>query len=145
MRLLQAWRESRGRKLENELIDLVARIQGMSPLAKSICFNDIRANQRLAAAYGALSVAQRKLFMRALKKGAHQLWKQGRHPSVIGLGIVLLNIESRHVPGESAATVFNRTNAIIERAAQYAPGRRNRLTEKHEVTRDVWIYTADVT
>ena len=143
MRLLQVWREARGKRLENDLNDLVARIQGMSTLAASVCFNDIQANQHLAAAYDALSVAERKLFMKALKKGADNLWKQGRRPSAIGLGIVLLNIESRHVPGESASNVLTRTNAIIERAARYAAGRRIRLTEKHEITRDVWVYTGE--
>ena len=57
MRLLQVWRESREKRLENEFIDLAARIKGMSSLAASVCFNDIQANQHLATAYDALPVA----------------------------------------------------------------------------------------
>jgi len=119
VRLLQLWREARGKRLEDELSDLVARINTMSPLARSTCFNSIWAtHEHLVAAYNALSVPDRRLLMRALKKGAHEMWKQGRHPSAIGLGIVLLNIESRHTPGESAASVLRYTNSMIATASQ---------------------------
>jgi hypothetical protein len=41
MRLLQVWREARGKRPENELNDLLAHVDGMSVLAKSVCFNNI--------------------------------------------------------------------------------------------------------
>jgi hypothetical protein len=119
MRLLHVWREARGKKLEKELHDLVAHIDGMSVLAKSVCFNSVWAmHEHLVVAYDGLSVPERKIFMRALRKGAHEMWKKGRRPSAIGLGVVLLNIESRHTPGEIAATVLQRTNAIILAASK---------------------------
>ena len=119
MRLLQVWREARGRRLENELNDLLAHLDGMSVLAKSVCFNNIWAtHEYLVAAYDSLPVPDRKLLIRSLRKGASTMGKQGRRPSAIGLGIVLLNIEGRHVPGESAAAVLQRTNAITIAAAK---------------------------
>jgi hypothetical protein len=119
MRLVHVWREARGKRLENELSDLVARIDGMSALAKSTCFNNIWAtHEHLVAAYDALSVPDRRLLIRALKKGAHEMWLRGRRPSAIGLGIVLLNIESRHTPGVSAAAVLRQTNVMIIAALQ---------------------------
>jgi hypothetical protein len=119
MRLLQVWREARGRRLENELNDLLAHVDSMSTLAKSVCFNNIWAtHEYLVAAYDSLPVPDRKLLIRSLRKGASKMWKQGRRPTAIGLGIVLLNIESRHTPGESAAAVLERTNAIIVAASK---------------------------
>jgi hypothetical protein len=119
MRLLQVWREARGKRLENELNDLLAHIDGMSVLAKSVCFNNVWAtHEYLVAAYDSLPVPDRKILIRSLRKGASKMWKQGRCPSAIGLGIVLLNIESRQVPGESAAAVLQRTNAIIAAASK---------------------------
>jgi len=81
MRLLQVWREARGKRLENELNDLLAHVDGMSALAKSVCFNNIWAtHEYLVAAYDSLPVPDRKLLIRSLRKGASKMWKQGRRP-----------------------------------------------------------------
>jgi hypothetical protein len=104
---------------EDELNDLL-HMDDMSALAKSVCFNNMWAtHEHLVAAYDSLPVPDRKLLIRSLRKWrASKMWKQGRRPTAIGLAIVLLNIERRHTPGESAAAVLQRTNAIIMAASE---------------------------
>jgi hypothetical protein len=117
MRMPQAWRDARGKTLENELSDLVARINRMNTRAKSRCLDSIWATHaHLKAAYDSKSIAERKAFLQRLKLNAYQLWKRGDRPSAIGLGIVVLNLESRYVP--DAANVLRQTEAIIVAAAR---------------------------
>jgi hypothetical protein len=67
MRVPQAWRDVRGKTLENELSDLVTRINRMNTRAKSRCLDNIWATHApLKEAYDSKSIFGRKAFLQRL-------------------------------------------------------------------------------
>lgn len=99
--------------MAKEMHDILARIHAANEAAKRACFNQCPCNIRdLRSAYDAGTGSERRPILRELKKSAEAMWKRGDWPSALGIGVVALNVESRHVPGSDAAAVLRENRRI---------------------------------
>jgi len=117
MGILNLWREDRGNVLRKQFDDLKQRMDAADADAKLACFNCIKSTANdVSGGYADASSADRKQILRHAAKVSRQLWDRGDWPQALGLGIIMLNAESRFVPGDDAAYVRAATDALIKEA-----------------------------
>ena len=117
MGILNLWREERGNVLRKQFDDLKQRMDAADADAKLACFNCIKSTANdVSGGYADASSADRKQILRHAAKVSRQLWDRGDWPQALGLGIIMLNAESRFVPGDDAAYVRAATDALIKEA-----------------------------
>ena len=113
----QLWQEARGNVMRKRWERLKRRIDTAEHSAKMACFKYI--NWRvdpLSNRYASSSSADRKRIRRQATKVWNQLAEAGDWPSALGLGVMILNMETRYLPGDDAAFVNRASNALIEEA-----------------------------
>jgi hypothetical protein len=117
MRILNLWRGARGNVLRKQYDDLKQKIDAANAHAKLACFECIKSKAHdVSEGYANASSADRKRISRHAVEVSHQLWDRGDWPQALGLGIIMLNAESRFVPGDDAAYVRAATDALIKEA-----------------------------
>lgn len=114
MGILNLWQEARGNVLRKRWDKLKCRIDAADSPAKSACFGYIKSrSESLSHHYASSSSADQKRIYKRAVKVSHQLSKAGDWPSVWGLHVMMLNIETRYLPGNDAASVKVETDALI--------------------------------
>ena len=109
--------EPRGNVLREQYDDLKRWIDAANGPAKSACFNYIRSTfDTVTEGYALASSADREQLLKEARKVSRQLWDKGDWPLALALGVIMLNVESRFVPGDDAAFVKAATDALIEEA-----------------------------
>ncbi len=118
MKIPSLWkREERGNLLRAEYDDLRRRIDAADDMSRSTCFNHIRSTfGPVSEGYALASAADRERILKEIREVSRQLWNAGNRPQALALGIIMLNIESRLVPGEAAAFVKAATDDLISEA-----------------------------
>ncbi len=119
--ILDLWREARGAVLRKEYEDIMERLCGASPSARTAFLNHVHQTiDHVIGFYSSASVPCRKAFLEKMRKSSLQLWKSGEWPVALGIGISCLNAQSRFVPGTDAAYVKAETDRIIKEASDAA-------------------------
>jgi len=114
------WQEARGNVLRQQLDDTMMRIKGANYPAMQGFYGNIEGTiEELREAYKRACSSERKEILEHCRKSMHRMWNQGDWPSVLGLSISCLNIESEHLPGEDAAYVKRETDKIIAEASAF--------------------------
>jgi hypothetical protein len=114
------WREARGSVLRQQFDDVMMRIKGANYPAMRGFYGNIEGTiEELREAYNAASSSEHKAILEHCRKSMHQMWNRGDWPSVLGLSISCLNIESEHLPGEDAAYVKRETDKVIAEASAF--------------------------
>jgi hypothetical protein len=110
--------EARGAILRRQYDDVRRRIDAADTSARSVCFNYIRATfNSISDAYEMASSADRSRMLKAVLEVSRKLWEEGNRPQALALGVIMLNIESRFVPGDDATFVKEETGALIKEAS----------------------------
>jgi hypothetical protein len=112
------WHEVRGTVLRTEYEDVAARMDGANDAAKRAFLNNLAQTATpVVDYYSAAPPADRKAFLKKMRKAALDMWNNGDWPSALGLGISCLNAESQFTPGEAAAYVRRETDRLIKEAS----------------------------
>jgi hypothetical protein len=121
MGIRDLWLHARGAVLRKEYEDLMARMEGANVHARRTFLNNIKATiDEVVATYSAASETERKSFPNDARKAAEQIWANGGWPPALGVGVSLLNAQSRFVPGDDAAYVRSKTDALVKEAREAA-------------------------
>lgn len=121
MNMLNLWQEARGNVLRRRYEGLKSRIDAVDPTAKSACFGVVKSNfEFLSSHYASASSAERKRVLKHASKTVRQLSDASDWPRALGLTIIMLNLEVRHLPGDDAAVLKAATDALIEEANAYS-------------------------
>jgi hypothetical protein len=111
--------QARGGILRKEFEDVMARVRGASPAARSAFLINVHQTiDHVIGFYSSASVPGRKAFLEKMRKASLEKWTRGDWPSALGLGISCLNAESRFIPGEDAAHVKLETDRIVKQASE---------------------------
>jgi hypothetical protein len=121
MGIRDLWRQARGVVLRREYEDLMARMNGANVHARRAFLNNIEQTiDDVVATYSAASERERRAFSKEFQKAAKEMWTRGDWPSALGAGVSLLNAQSRFVPGDDAAYVRAKTDALVKEARHAA-------------------------
>jgi hypothetical protein len=134
MSFLNLWQEARGNVLRRRYEGLKARIDTADATAKSACFGVVKSHfEFLSSRYASASGAERKRVLKQASMTLHQLSDASDWPRALGLTIIMLNLEARHLPGDDAAALKAATDALIREANTYieprSPGRTDTAIE----------------
>jgi hypothetical protein len=121
--ILDKWREARGAVIRKEYEDVIARMRGANPAARSAFLNNIHQTiDQVIGRYSSASKSERKVFLESMRKSSLEMWNSGDWPSALGLGISCLNAQSRFVSGDDAAYVKRETDRLIKEAEAAGSG-----------------------
>ena len=117
---MSLWREARANVLRRRYEGVRHRIDAADPAAKAACFNVVKSSLGfLSRRYASASSGERKEVLKHASKTIHQLSVSGDWPRALGLTIVMLNLEARHLPGNNAAVLKEATDAFLKEALAY--------------------------
>jgi hypothetical protein len=121
MSIVNLWQEARGNVLRKKWDKLKCGIDAADYSAKSACLGYIRTrSESLDRLYArSSSVDQKRIYKRVAEESLRFL-KAGDWPSACGLYVMMLNIESRYLPGGDAACIKVETDALIKEATAVA-------------------------
>ena len=120
MKFLNLWQEARANVLSRRYEGLMRQIDAADPAAKAACFGVVKSSfEFLSRRYASASVAERKEVLKHASKTIHQLSDSGDWPRALGLTIIMLNLEARHLPGTDAAVLKGATDALLKEARAY--------------------------
>jgi len=115
MNFVNLWQEARGSVLRRRYDGLKPRIAAADPAAKSACLGVVKSSfELLSRHYASVSGAERKVVLKQASKTIHQLSDAGDWPRALGLTIIMLNLEARHLPGDDAAVLKAATDVLIK-------------------------------
>jgi hypothetical protein len=118
MGIVNLWQEARGNVLRKKWDKLKRRIDAADFSAKSACLGYIKTrSESFGRLYARSSSADKKRICKRVAKESLRFLKAGDWPSACGLYVMMLNIESRYLPGSDAACVKVETDALIEEAS----------------------------
>jgi hypothetical protein len=120
MKFLNLWHEARANVLCRRYEGLRSRIDAADPAEKSACFGVVKSSfEFLSRRYASASSAERKEVLKHASKTIHQLSDAGDWPRALGLTIIMLNLEARHLPGADAAVLKEATDTLLKEARAY--------------------------
>ena len=110
-------REAPENALREKYDDLKRRIDAADFISKSAYLNHIRSTyQPVNEGYALASSADRERILNEIQEVSRQLWQAGNRAQALGLGVIMLNIESQLQDGDDAAFVKEATDALIVEA-----------------------------
>jgi hypothetical protein len=118
MSIVNLWQEARGNVLRKKWDKLKCGIGAADFSAKSACLGYIKTrSESLGRLYARSSNTDQKRIYKRVAKESLRFSKAGDWPSACGLYVMMLNIESRYLPGSDAACVKVETDALIKEAS----------------------------
>ncbi len=121
MSIVGLWQEARGNVLRKRWDKLKCGIDAADYSAKSACLGYIRTrSSSLDRLYARSSRVDQKRICKRVAEESLRFSKAGDWPSACGLYVMMLNIESRYLPGSDAACVKVETDALIKEATAVA-------------------------
>ena len=103
--------------LRKKFEDLKRRIEAADFTTRSAYFNHIRSTYRpVSEGYALASSADRERILNEVREVSRKLWDAGNRAQALGLGVIMLNIESQLIEGDDADFVKAGTNALINEA-----------------------------
>ncbi len=110
-------REAGDNGLRKKSEDLKRRIDAEDFTTKSAYFNHIRSTYRpVSEGYALASSADRERILNEVREVSRRLWETGNRAQALGLGVIMLNIESQLLEDDDAAFVKAGTDALIREA-----------------------------
>ncbi len=110
-------REAGDNGLRKKYEDLKRRIDAEDFTTKSAYFNHIRSTYRpVSEGYALASSADRERILNEVREVSRRLWETGNRAQALGLGVIMLNIESQLLEDDDAAFVKAGTDALIREA-----------------------------
>jgi hypothetical protein len=118
MSIVSLWHEARGNVLRKKWDKLKCGIDAADFKAKSACLGYIKTrSESLGRLYARSSSVDQKRIYKRVAKESLRFSKAGDWPSACGLYVMMLNIQSRYLPGSDAACVKVETDALIKEAS----------------------------
>jgi hypothetical protein len=110
-------REAGDNGLRKKYEDLKRRIEAADFATRSAYFNHIRSTYRpVSEGYALASSADRERILNEVREVSRKLWEAGNRAQALGLGVIMLNIESQLLEGDDAAFVRAGTEELIREA-----------------------------
>lgn len=118
MGIVNLLQEARGNVLRKKWDKLKYAIEAADFPAKSACLGYIKTrSESFGRLYARSSSADQKRIYNRVAKESLRFSKAGDWPSACGLYVMMLNMESRYLPGTDAACVKVETDALIKEAS----------------------------